>query len=106
MIKNRDYFELNFAHIILNLLVECSGCEENSICAPIGVPDDDPVFGILDCLGFKRSRPILDADCGVETRNQENQITSYLDSSNVYGSCDEVAIELRDYTGGKKINKK
>ena len=34
-------------------------------------------------------------------QNQINDITSYIDASNVYGSSDEEPDELRSFTGGK-----
>ena len=33
-------------------------------------------------------------------QNQINDITSYIDASNVYGSSDEESAELRSFTGG------
>lgn len=79
---------------------ECDGCNEDDICCPIGVPSDDPVFSSLECLEFKRARPMLDENCLGAVRHHENQITSYLDSSNVYGSNEEEEEELRDKTKG------
>lgn len=88
------------------MAVSCKGCRETEVCFPIGVPRNDPVFAELQCLDFRRSRPFLDANCNVGTRSQENQLTSYLDSSNVYGSSDEDGEELRDTAKGKQqINK-
>ena len=36
-------------------------------------------------------------------QNQINDITSYIDASNVYGSSDEESAELRSFTGGNYI---
>ena len=46
------------------------------------------------CLGL-RSSPAASQDCSLGPRAQMNQITSYLDASNVYGSTDEETSELR-----------
>ena len=40
----------------------------------------------------------VDLSCVTGPRQQLNQITSYLDASNVYGSTREEADELRDFT--------
>lgn len=79
-------------------------CENQSPCFPIDVPLGDPRIHRFKCLGFTRSSSM----CGtgvtsgflhrVAARQQLNQITSYIDASNVYGSSDEEANNLRDLT--------
>ena len=85
---------------------EC-GCNVTDKCLPIPVEPTDPHFGIHSthrgqCLQFTRSIPACrhpEHDSEIP-RNQINQITSYIDASNVYGSTDELASRLRLFVGG------
>ncbi len=79
--------------------VEC-GCELNETCLPIIVNNNDPVFGLQSenkakCLPFQRSVPTCSCSGSNIARNQINDLTSYIDASNVYGSTDKVAKSLR-----------
>lgn len=82
--------------------VECgkSGCEtdgeEKQDCFPIPIPHFDRDFINKECLMFVRSAASPPEDCKVGPREQLNQITAYLDASNVYGSSKERNQELRD----------
>lgn len=80
----------------------CS-CDITPKCIPIEVAPEDTEFGAgtsnnADCLPFSRSVPA----CSRPTipRNQINDITSYIDASNVYGSSKELADSLRLFKGG------
>jgi peroxidase len=71
---------------------------------PIPVPPGDPFFDPLgtgtQTIPFHRS--LFDAATGTATpREQINEITAYLDASNVYGSTAERAAWLREWTGGR-----
>lgn len=85
---------------------EC-GCNVTDKCLPIPVEPADPVYGVNsthhgECLRFTRSIPAC-RNPGQDSeipRNQINQATSYIDASNVYGSTDELASRLRQFTGG------
>lgn len=86
--------------------VEC-GCTYTEECIPIPVQSDDQVFGIRGqhegkCLPFVRSVPACNCGNVQESlpRNQINQITAYIDASNVYGSSKELADNLRLFKGG------
>ncbi|XP_059477617.1 peroxidasin isoform X1 [Neocloeon triangulifer] len=84
--------------------VECKGsCEFASPCYPIQIPEHD-LRGRLDkCMDFVRSSAI----CGsggtsvlfdsVNPREQINQLTSFIDASQVYGFSTAVVSELRDF---------
>ena len=78
-------------------------CENQSPCFPIPVPQNDPRIVRHRCIGVTRSS----AMCGsgmtsvffqaMAPRQQINQLTSYIDASNVYGSSDHEASLLRDF---------
>ncbi|XP_061672534.1 eosinophil peroxidase-like [Syngnathoides biaculeatus] len=79
-------------------------CERTEPCFPILIPKDDPRFGTQECIPFFRST----ATCGsgntgfifgaATVRQQLNALTAFLDASQVYGSEEEEALELRDLT--------
>ncbi|XP_051925102.1 eosinophil peroxidase-like isoform X3 [Hippocampus zosterae] len=79
-------------------------CERTEPCFPILIPKNGPRFGKQECIPFFRST----ATCGsgptgaifggATVRQQLNSLTSYIDGSQVYGSDDEKALELRDLT--------
>ncbi|XP_078679322.1 eosinophil peroxidase-like isoform X2 [Branchiostoma floridae x Branchiostoma belcheri] len=82
-------------------------CEHIMPCFPISIPDDDPRINNTHdkaCMPFTRSSAV----CGtgetsslsntVIPREQINQITSFIDASQVYGSTSEVAQSLRDFS--------
>lgn len=83
-------------------------CENTSPCFPIPVPEDDARIRDTECLPLTRSSAV----CGTGTssllvgraayrREQINQLTSYVDASNIYGSTQEKADLLRDKSIGK-----
>ena len=80
-------------------------CEVTETCSPIAIvqnPDGDPTFGGEKCMFFPRSMPACDVPRGeFPPRDQFNAITHYIDASNVYGSSDKVAKELREGKGGR-----
>ena len=93
-----------FADSILN----CRQCDSRSTvhpeCLPIEVPEGDPYFPKINitsgrefCLGFTRSMP---GQLTLGFREQMNQITSFFDASNVYGSDVCEMKELRLFHGG------
>ncbi|XP_071807106.1 peroxidasin homolog isoform X2 [Asterias amurensis] len=85
--------------------VECKDtCENQPPCFPINVPDDDPRIRRMQCMEFTRSSAVCGSGStslffnSVMPREQINQITSYIDASNVYGSTKGQADNLRDFT--------
>ena len=53
------------------------------------------------CMEFVRSMPAPRSGCNFGPREQVNQITAWLDGSNVYGSDEEEALKLRLLGGGR-----
>ena len=52
-------------------------------------------------MSFARSLASPGLKCELEFRQQMNQITHWLDGSNIYGSSDSAAAQLRAFAGGK-----
>ncbi|KAK3879034.1 hypothetical protein Pcinc_016377 [Petrolisthes cinctipes] len=71
-------------------------------CMPILIPETDSFYAKFGqkCMEFVRSMPAVRPKCNFGPREQMNQITSYLDASNVYGSNLKEMRELRTNTGG------
>jgi len=77
-------------------------CKNEHPCFPIEIPPNDPRSRRHKCMDFTRSSSV----CGsgstsvffdvIAPRQQINQITSYIDASNVYGSTEHEVKELRD----------
>jgi len=71
-------------------------------CFPMRVSRNDPFWrGAITCMEFSRSLSSPSLECGLEAREQVNQITHWLDGSNIYGSTDEEANRLRTFRGGR-----
>lgn len=74
--------------------------EAADIIVPTGDPDFDPFATGAVNIGFNRS--IYDLETGTATdnpRQQLNEITAWIDASNVYGSDSERADALRNHDG-------
>ncbi|XP_014275345.1 peroxidase [Halyomorpha halys] len=71
-------------------------------CFPIDLPRNDRVFAPFGerCMEFARSLPAPRPECNFGPREQMNQITGYLDASNIYGSNRDTARSLRLFRGG------
>ncbi|CAG0879788.1 unnamed protein product [Darwinula stevensoni] len=71
-------------------------------CYPMKVPANDSHFAQfgVTCLEFVRSSPSPRIDCPLGPREQTNQVTSYLDGSQVYGSTKEQEDQLRLFKDG------
>ena len=85
--------------------VEC-GCTYSKECIPIPVDVRDGMFGDETsnsgkCLSFSRSIPACRLESSASLpRGQINQITSFIDGSQVYGSSRTLALSLRLRRGG------
>ncbi|XP_041926145.1 eosinophil peroxidase isoform X2 [Alosa sapidissima] len=82
-----------------------TSCEQSNPCFPILMPKGDPLLSQEKCLPFFRSAPT----CGTgnsafmfgrqaNVRKQIDSQTAFLDMSQVYGSEDKQARDLRDLT--------
>lgn len=85
--------------------VDCKKtCDYAPPCFPIDVPPNDPRINNRRCIDFIRTSAV----CGsgvtsvlfgrLQPREQINQLTSYIDASQVYGFEISVAEDLRDLT--------
>ncbi|XP_028652751.2 peroxidasin isoform X1 [Erpetoichthys calabaricus] len=83
----------------------CSSvCTNDPPCFPIMFPPNDPrtLRNGARCMFFVRSSPVCGSGMtsllmnSVYPREQINQLTSYIDASNVYGSSDHESEEIRD----------
>ncbi|XP_077541333.1 salivary peroxidase/catechol oxidase-like [Haemaphysalis longicornis] len=72
-------------------------------CMPIDLPEDDHFYAQfrLRCLEFVRSVPAPRPKCTLGPREQLNQLTAYMDASNIYGSTEEEAKSLRSFRDGR-----
>ena len=71
-------------------------------CFPIEIPSNDPFFRRFGqrCMNFVRSMPAPQQSCTFGYGEQMNQITHLHDASNVYGSDEEDAQNLRAFSDG------
>ena len=81
-------------------------CSFSPTCIPIVVSPNDHVFGAgsannASCLTFSRSVPVCTTSTSKHIpRNQVNDLTSYIDASQIYGSNKKLARALRLFKGG------
>ena len=111
----------DFSSIIwLTIVLQVDGCcdcfmQHHPNCLPINVQSHDPFYGPfqqaiivkieaqLQCLNFVYtlqkcldvSRSVAYCEGNSPQREQPNEITAFIDASNVYGSDDETAKNLR-----------
>ena len=84
-------------------------CTYQPPCFPILIPPNDPRIRHHRCIGTTRSSAV----CGsgttslffntVNMREQINELTSYVDASQIYGSSEEAARNLRDFTSHRGL---
>ena len=88
-------------------LSDCKSCDSNkSKCSPIPIPEDDPYFPSKDpvtnsskCMEFIRSLAVTSENN--HRQEQLNLVTSWMDSSHVYGSSKCQADQLRKHQSGQ-----
>ena len=75
-------------------------------CSPIRMAANDPFWkGRKTCMNFARSLSSPSLKCELQTREQLNQITHWIDGSNIYGSTVDEAMHLRSTRGKLKISR-
>ena len=121
IVRDISKFETPFTHMLMQwgqfldhdldlspeLEADCESCIFTEICEPINVPNSDEAFGIGtpqngDCLLLRRSLPTCDSSLPGQflPRQQINDLTSYIDASQVYGSNAIVETSVRKFRGG------
>jgi len=95
----------NYNQVCCSKKTPWPGRDDPERCFPIRVPEDDPFWSgrdrKRDCLSFSRSLPSPGLKCSLEFRQQMNQITHWLDASNIYGSSQKMTRALRRFVGGQ-----
>lgn len=83
--------------------IDCKkSCDYAAPCYPIDVPPGDPRVTNRRCIDFVRTSSICGSGMtsvffdAIQPREQINQLTSFIDASQVYGFSDELARDLRD----------
>jgi peroxidase len=71
-------------------------------CISILLPDNDPFYRRFNvgCMNLVRSAPSPPVGCRLRAREQLNQLTSFLDGSQIYGNDEQQALGLRRFQGG------
>lgn len=105
---DHDFTNTPFATNNNGGFLSCRDCNsQRSVsdeCRPIRVPQGDPVMASLDqngrplCLSFTRSMSRTGTD---GRRQQLNQLSSYLDAGNIYGTSACLTRRLRSFNDGK-----
>ncbi|CAB0038190.1 unnamed protein product [Trichogramma brassicae] len=72
-------------------------------CQAIRVPDDDTDYSQhwVRCLDYVRSMTVLRSDCSLGPAEQMNQVSHFLDASNVYGSTQADSRRIRSFEAGQ-----
>ncbi|XP_041772319.1 peroxidasin isoform X2 [Anopheles merus] len=85
--------------------VDCKKtCEYAAPCYPIDIPPGDPRIQNRRCIDFVRSSAVCGSGMtsiffgSVQPREQINQLTAFIDASQVYGYTETFAQELRNLT--------
>ncbi|VDM15308.1 unnamed protein product [Wuchereria bancrofti] len=67
------------------------------------VPKNNPNYSNFpDCLPYTRTAPAPHPKCKLGSREQANQVTSFLDASIIYGTTIQQAQALRTFRNDKE----
>ncbi|KAK3850413.1 hypothetical protein Pcinc_042882 [Petrolisthes cinctipes] len=72
--------------------VDCCTIPDGEDCAPIPIPQHDPIHSTLSCINYKRSAR---AQAILGHRESMSLVSTYLDATPVYGPTDKVAFTLK-----------
>ncbi|XP_076677332.1 peroxidasin [Andrena cerasifolii] len=85
--------------------IDCKkSCDNAAPCFPMEVPPGDPRIDNRRCIDFIRTSAVCGSGAtsvlwdSFTPREQLNQLTSYMDASQVYGYDDDLARNLRDFS--------
>lgn len=72
-------------------------------CFEIAVPEQDLFLRGENqrCINFVRSSPSISPKCRFGVREQLNQVSSYFDGSQIYGSSNSEEVRLRSFQNGQ-----
>lgn len=80
--------------------IKCCPRASHPDCFAIEIPSNDPIFGKENkrCLNFVRS--VACQTCRFGPRLQLNELTSFIDASNIYGNTQDEMRNLRRFNSG------
>ncbi|XP_065315597.1 chorion peroxidase-like [Gordionus sp. m RMFG-2023] len=76
--------------------------DKNPLCFALKINASDNFYEKfnLKCMEVVRSFPVISRDCHLGSREQNNEITSFIDASPIYGSSKEISYSLRTFDKG------
>eukprot|EP00105_Crassostrea_gigas_P025286 XP_011445822.1 PREDICTED: peroxidase-like protein [Crassostrea gigas] len=81
----------------------CSPNVNKYACFPINVPDGDSEFSGKTCMNMVRHAAAVPLDCNSGVREQQNQRSSFIDGTALYGFNRERELLLRVRNGGRLL---
>lgn len=79
----------------------CSGVRNKFSCFTIPVPSNDPYYQGRTCMNMVRHAAALPLDCTNGVREQQNQRSSFIDGTAIYGFHRTRELALREQRGGR-----
>ncbi|XP_060841527.1 peroxidase-like [Rhopalosiphum padi] len=104
------------AHDVSNLAIDTNGedcCVHKNkpsvsrACeATIEIPIDDPIYSKYNttCMRFTRAMTSYNYSCPLQPLTFIDDVSHFIDGSQIYGSNDDVVSKLRSFTGGALIS--
>ncbi|XP_055337618.1 peroxidase-like [Paramacrobiotus metropolitanus] len=81
----------------------CGTANPHPQCLPITIPNNDPFYSQFGqtCMEFVRSLPGIRPGCRLGPREQINQLSAFIDGSQIYGTKDSTVNTIRLFSGGQ-----